>query len=413
MRHDVVGRAMRLIADGTVDREGVNGLAGHLGYSARQIERHLIAEVGAGPLALARAQRAQTARLLIETTALPFIEVAFASGFSSVRQFNDTVRSVFDATPTGLRARVQRGASAALPGALTFRLPYRAPFSPESLFGHLTATAIPGCEEYRDGAYRRTLRLPAGNSIVALSPTPEHVLCQLALDDIRDLPTAIARCRRLLDLDSDPEAVVASLVEDPALSATVTKAPGRRVPGTVDEIELGVRIVLGQQVSTSAARTHAARLVAQHGTPISDPGGGLTHLFPTIDNLASIDPSAFAVPKARQRCLAALISALASGALQIGIDADWERARCQLNAIPGIGPWSIEMIAMRAMGDPDGFPVADMGVRKGAAALGLPGTAAKLARRGLRWRPWRAYAVQYLWAALEHPINQWPPSDQP
>ena len=413
VRRDIVGRAMRLIADGTVDREGVTGLAGRLGYSARQLERHLLAEVGAGPLALARAQRAQTARLLIETTALVFAEVAFASGFSSIRQFNDTVRLVFDATPTSLRARAQRGGSPATPGALTFRLPFRAPFSPESLFGHLAATAIPGCEEYRDGAYRRTFRLPAGNSIVALTPTPDHVVCQLALDDIRDLPTAIARCRRLLDLDSDPEAVVASLTEDPTLSPHIVKAPGRRIPGTVDEIELAVRIVLGQQVSTAAARTHAARLVARHGTPLSDLGGGLTHLFPSIDDLAAIDPSTLGLPKARLRCFAALMASLASGAVQIGVGADWERARRQLGAIPGVGAWTIEMIAMRAMGDPDGFAVTDMGVRKGAATLGLPDTPAQLVRHAQRWRPWRSYAVQYLWAALDHPINQWPPEGQP
>ncbi len=403
---------MRLIADGIVDREGVNGLGRHLGYSTRQVERHLVAEVGAGPLALARAQRAQTARLLIEVTSLPFTEVAFASGFSSVRQFNDTVRSVFDTTPTGLRARTRRSVPEPLPGALVFRLPFRTPFSPESLFGHLMATAIPGCEEYRDGTYRRSLGLPAGNSIVALRPTPEHVLCQLALDDIRDLPTAIARCRRLLDLDSDPEAVMLSLIEDPALSASVGKAPGRRIPGTVDEVELGVRIVLGQQVSTSAARTHAARLVARHGTPISDSGGGLTHLFPGIDRLASIDPSSFALPKARQRCLGALISALASGTVRIGVGDDWERARSQLRTIPGIGSWSSEMIAMRAMGDPDSFPSTDMGVRKGAAGVGLPDSIAELDRRAIGWRPWRAYAVQYLWAALDHPINEWPPAEQ-
>ncbi len=281
MRQDVVGRAMRLIADGMVDREGVTGLARHLGYSTRQLERHLGAEVGAGPLALARAQRAQTARLLIETTGLAFADVAFAAGFSSVRQFNDTVRLVFASTPTSLRSRAQRGGASASPGALTFRLPFRSPFSPENLFGHLIATAVPGCEEYRDGAYRRTLRLPAGSSVVSLRPTPDHVLCQLALDDIRDLPTAMARCRRLLDLDADPEAVVASLSEDPVLRPLVAKAPGRRIPGTVDEVELAVRMVLGQQVSTAAARTHTARLVARHGTPIDDTGGGLTHLFPS------------------------------------------------------------------------------------------------------------------------------------
>ncbi len=410
VRQDLVGRAMRLIADGTVDRVGVTGLATQLGYSTRQLERHLVAEVGAGPLALARAQRAQTARLLIETTGLPFADVAFASGFSSIRQFNDTVRAVFDTTPTGLRSRSTRGGSPARSGALTFRLPFRSPFAPESLFGHLAATAVPGCEEVRDGAYRRTLRLPAGTGIVTLAPTPDHVACQLALDDLRDLSTAIARCRRLLDLDADPEAVVELLAGDPLLGDEVKKAPGRRIPGTVDESELAVRMVLGQQVSTAAAATHAGRMVTRYGTEVADPGGGLTHLFPTISELAELDPATLALPAARRRALMAMVGALVSGDVDLGVGADWVRARRQLAGVTGVGPWTVEMIAMRALGDPDAFPASDMGVRKGAAVLGLPDSDQELVHRAAGWRPWRSYAVQYLWAALGHPINQWPPS---
>ena len=413
VRRDVVGRAMRLIADGTVDRWGVTGLASRLGYSARQLERHLLAEVGAGPLALARAQRAQTARLLIETTGMPFTDVAFAAGFSSIRQFNDTVRSVFEATPTSLRSRAGENGSRPTTGALTFRLPFRAPFSPSSLFGHLAATALPGCEEVRDGTYRRTLRLPCGSGTVALRPTPDHVVCQLTLDDLRDLSTGIARCRRLLDLDADPEAIVDALSEEPALVQEVTKEPGRRIPGTVDESELALRVVLGQQISTAAARTHGARLVARHGTPVRDPGGGLTHLFPSVDQLAHVDPATLALPPARRDCLTALIAALGSGAVEIGVGADWEQARLQLRAIPGVGPWTAEMIAMRALGDPDAFPSSDIGVRKGAGLLGLPLSAPALARHSQTWRPWRSYAVQYLWAATDHPIRQWPPKGTP
>ncbi len=409
VRQDLVGRAMRLIGDGTVDRVGVTGLATQLGYSTRQLERHLIAEVGAGPLALARAQRAQTARLLIETTPLPFADVAFASGFSSIRQFNDTVRAVFDTTPTGLRSRSKRGGSPARPGALTFRLPFRSPFAPESLFGHLAATAVPGCEEVRDGAYRRTLRLPAGTGIVTLTPTSDHVACQLALDDLRDLSTAIARCRRLLDLDADPEAVVELLASDPLLADEVAKAPGRRIPGTVDESELAVRMVLGQQVSTAAAATHAGRLVAQYGTVIADPGGGLTHLFPTPGDLVDLDPATLALPASRRQALLAMVGALVDGDVDLGVGADWVRARQQLTGVTGVGPWTVEMIAMRALGDPDAFPASDMGVRKGATTLGLPDSASGLEGRSAGWRPWRSYAVQYLWGALGHPINQWPP----
>ncbi len=404
---------MRLIADGTVDREGVTGLAARLGYSTRQLERHLVAEVGAGPLALARAQRAQTARLLIETTHLPFADVAFGAGFSSVRQFNDTVRLVFDATPTGLRSRATRRAAPATSGALTFRLPFRAPFCPDNLFGHLVATAIPGCEEYHDGAYRRTLRLPAGFGVVALAPTPDHIVCELTLEDIRDLPTAIARCRRLLDLDADPEAVDASLAEDSALGPLVAKHPGRRIPGTVDSAELAIRMVLGQQVSTAAARTIAARLVEQHGTPISDPGGTLTHLFPSVADLAAMEPDTLGLPAARQRCVAELITALADGTVDLDAGTDWDRARNQLATLAGIGPWTSEMIAMRGFGDPDAFPATDLGVRNAAARLGLPVSPSALAAHAHLWRPWRAYAVQYLWAALDHPINHWPPNAQP
>src|SRR4029078_13724022 len=202
------------------------GLAARVGYTTRQLERLLQAEVGANPLALARAQRTQTAPVLIETTELPVSDVAFAAGFSSIRQFNDTVRAVCDLTPTALRQRARtrfgRGN-----GALSLRLPVRTPFAYEGLFGHLAASAVPGVEEVRDGAYRRTLRLPHGNGIVRLPPHPDHVRCQLVLDDFRDLSTAIARCRRLLDLDADPEAVVDALSADPELTALVAQAPGR------------------------------------------------------------------------------------------------------------------------------------------------------------------------------------------
>lgn len=234
---------MRLIADGTVDREGVTGLAARLGYTTRQLQRITQAELGASPLALARAQRAQTARVLIETTELPFSDVAFASGFASIRQFNDTVRAVCDLTPSELRhkARSRFGPVSAAPGALTLRLPVRAPFAYEGLFGHLAASAAPGIEEVRGDTYRRTLRLPHGHGIVGLRPYPDHVRCELVLDDFRDLAAAIARCRRLLDLDADPEAVVEFLGADADLKAVVAKAPGQRIPRTVDEAELALR----------------------------------------------------------------------------------------------------------------------------------------------------------------------------
>jgi AraC family transcriptional regulator of adaptative response / DNA-3-methyladenine glycosylase II len=411
-RADLVARAMRLIADGVVDRDGVPGLASRLGYSTRQVERQLQAELGAGPLAIARAQRAQTARVLIETSAMPMADLAPAAGFASLRTFNDTIQAVFALSPTELRHRAKNKPTETT-GAISLRLPFRAPLFPDNLFGHLAATAVPGVEEWRDGAYRRTLNLPHGHGVVALRPQPDHVACRLELTDPRDLTTAISRCRRLLDLDADPVAVDALLGEDQDLAPLVLKAPGRRVPRTVDPAEFAVRAVLGQQVSTAAARTHAARLVTAHGVAVDDPGGGLTHLFPEPEALASLDPEKLAMPGTRRKTLITLVNALAAGELDLDIGSDWQRARADLNALPGFGPWTVETIAMRALGDPDAFIPADLGVKLAAAELGLPTAPAALTARAARWRPWRAYAVQHLWATGDHAINRLPGKDLP
>jgi AraC family transcriptional regulator of adaptative response / DNA-3-methyladenine glycosylase II len=404
-RGDLVARAVRLIADGVVDREGVPGLAVRLGYSRRQVERALTTELGAGPLGLARAHRAQTARLLVETTDLGFADVAFAAGFGSVRQFNDTVREVFATTPGDLRARSRR--TEVSRGTTTLRLPFRPPLHPDNLFGHLVATGVPGVEEWRDGAYRRTLRLPHGTGVVALSPAPDHIRCTLSLADLRDLSTAIARCRRLLDLDADPVAVDEALSEDEALEPLVRKAPGRRVPRTVDEHEMALRAVLGQQVSTRAAQTLAGRLVRQLGDEITDPAGGLTHLFPATERLAGLDPEALAMPGSRRRTLLGLARVLADGDLDVSPGADRERVRAGLSALPGIGAWTVETVLMRALGDPDAFLPTDLGVASLAPSAGLP-TGKALVARAERWRPWRAYAVQHIWALGDHPINAMP-----
>ncbi|WP_371668327.1 AlkA N-terminal domain-containing protein [Streptomyces sp. NBC_00289] len=404
-RADLVARAMRLIADGLVDREGVPGLAARLGYSTRQIERQLLAELGAGPLALARAQRAQTARILIETTPLAMADIAFAAGFSAIRTFNDTVREVFALSPSDLRSRAPRRTTGHTPGVLSLRLPFRLPLNPDNLFGHLAATAVPGVEEWRDGSYRRTLRLPYGHGIVALTPRPDHIACRLTLSDLRDLTVAISRCRRMLDLDADPVAVDDQLRADPVLAPLVDKAPGRRVPRTVDEAEFAVRAVLGQQVSTAAARTHAARLVTAHGETVEDPEGGLTHLFPSPEALAAVDPATLAMPATRRTTLTTLIGRLADGTIHLGLEGDWAQTRGQLLALPGFGPWTADVIAMRALGDPDAFLPTDLGIRRAARELGLPSTPAALTARAAAWRPWRAYAVQYLWATDSHPIN--------
>jgi AraC family transcriptional regulator, regulatory protein of adaptative response / DNA-3-methyladenine glycosylase II len=410
-RADVAGRAMRLIADGLVDREGVPGLAAQLGYSVRQLERTLSAEVGAGPIAIARAQRAQTARVLIETTALPMTDVAFAAGFSSIRQFNDTVQAVFASSPSQLRARVA-GSSREESGAATdlvLRLPFRQPMCPDNLFGHLAATAVQGVEEVCGSTYRRTLDLAHGPGIVELTPTPEHIVCRAILPDLRDLTAAIARCRWLLDLDADPVAIDRHLGSDPSLRPIIRKSPGRRVPRCVDADEMAVRVVLGQQVSTAAARTHASRLVRDHGRALPTRRGGLTHLFPSSETLVRADVG---LPGTRRRALIALVTALADRQLAIGPGCDRTQATAGLCDLPGIGPWTTQMIAMRALGDPDAFPASDLGVLRGAEALGIAATPTALGRYSTAWQPWRAYAVQYLWSATDHPINRWPTDGQ-
>ena len=392
-RDDLIGRAMRLIADGVVDREGVGGLARRLGYSERHVHRALADAVGAGPLALARAQRAQTARILLETTALPAIDIATAAGFASVRQFNATIREVFALTPTEIRAK-KRGQTPIL------QLPVRAPFAGDALLEFLRRRLVPGVEEVVDGAYVRSLRLPHGNGVVELRPAADHVAAQLWLDDLRDTAAAVARSRALLDLDADPEAVDAALGDDRLLGPLVRSCPGRRVPGAVDGDELAVRAVLGQQISLAGAATLAARLTAAHGEPLARPLGGVTHSFPTADALAAADPDRWPLPRSRRRALAALSTALARRDVSLDGGAEREVARGRLAALPGIGRWTVEYIAMRALRDPDAFPSSDLGVRHALERLGEDGRAAAAERAAAPWRPYRAYAVQHLWASL-------------
>jgi AraC family transcriptional regulator, regulatory protein of adaptative response / DNA-3-methyladenine glycosylase II len=401
LRADLVGRAMRLIADGVVDREGVGGLAERLGYTKRHIHRELVAVVGAGPLALARAQRAQTARILLETTSLPATEVCFAAGFQSVRQFNATVQEVFASTPTGLRARARKYGRPEDSGMLSLRLPYRAPFDGVGTVTFLARRAVPGVEEVIDGAYRRSLRLPHGLGAVELRPADGYVQARYRLDDLRDLSPAIQRSRTLLDLDSDPQSVSEALRHDRVLGRLVRETPGRRVVGTVDGAELVVRAVLGQQVALRAASTLAARLVARYGEELQRPLGAVTHAFPTPSALAEDSGQGVAVPTSRQRALTAVVSALASGELVIDAGADRAEARRRLLALPGVGSWTAEYVAMRAMRDPDAFIAGDLGVRRELEALGRDATPAAAARLAERWRPYRSYAVQHLWASLE------------
>lgn len=403
VRSDTVARAMRLIGDGTVDRDGVVGLATRLGYSERQLHRLLTAEVGAGAQALARAQRAHTARILVETTAMPFAEVAFAAGFASIRQFNDTVRAVFAATPRELRTAAERPAGRrAAPGTLTVRLAVRPPFDGAGLIRMLAGKAVPGLESVDPGSVRptyvRALLLPHGEGMAALTPAADHVTCRLSLADPRDVVPAVARARRLLDLDADSAAVDDVLAADPLLAPLVAAWPGVRVPGAVDGFEMAVRAVVGQQVSVAGARTVTARLVRTYGKPVTAPDQTrVTHHFPTPEALAAADPAALPMPRARGRTLVALATAVADGAVDLDVGADREETTAALLRLPGIGPWTADYVRMRALGDPDVGLVTDLGVRRGLARLGAAGDLQAAARRASTWRPWRSYAVMHLW----------------
>ncbi|HEU4480832.1 MAG TPA: AlkA N-terminal domain-containing protein [Actinomycetota bacterium] len=397
LRADLVGRAMRLIADGVVDREGVGGLARRLHFSERHLHRQLLAELGAGPQAIARAHRAQTARLLIETTGLTFSEIAFASGFASIRQFNDTVRAVFASTPSELRSKTRRG-NADGAGTISLRLPFRAPFDGSSLLAFLGTRAVPGVEAYDGITYRRTLRLPHNDGIVELSSAPDHVVCRLRLGDLRDLAAAVQRCRRLLDLDADPIAIDEALGADPLLKRSVLRSPGIRVPGTVDGEEIAFRAVLGQQVSVRGARTLAGRLVSAFGKPITTPSGPLTHVFPEADALAEADLGQIGMPAGRRAALNALATMLASGRLTLDPGADRSEARAGLLSLKGIGPWTASYVEMRALRDPDAFLPTDLGVRRALERSGAGVDAETLSQR---WRPWRSYALQHLWRTLD------------
>lgn len=456
--HDLSARAMRLVADGVVDREGVDGLAARLGYTPRHVHRVLVAELGAGPVALARALRAQTARALLTGTDLRLADVAFAAGFGSVRQFNDTVVEVFDTTPSELRRRARpgtdrsatarragtRGAADVRPGALEalpddgtlavldLTLPLREPYDARGVFAFLAARAVDGVE-VADLAgpslsYARTLALPHGPGAfrATYGPLPDaaradgssadagprgatrpadrarhgrprfHV--ELELATVADLPAAIARVRRLFDLDADPEAVDAALVADPSLEASVAATPGVRVPGAVDATEILVRALVGQQISVAAARTHLSRLAAALGTPFASRFGP-TRLFPTADRIAADGAEHVRGPARRTAAILGAARALADGDLALSPADDPATQRAALEALPGVGPWTAGYVAMRVLHDPDVLLDGDLALRAGAAALGLPDDRRALVAHAERWAPWRSYAAMHLWRA--------------
>ncbi|GAA2332092.1 AlkA N-terminal domain-containing protein [Saccharopolyspora halophila] len=399
LRADLAGRAMRLIGDGVVDREGVRGLAEQLGYSERQLTRVLTAELGAGPLGLARANRAHSARILIETTAIALTDVAFAAGFTSLRQFNDTIREVFDDTPSRMRAKAHRKVPNGS-GAVRLRLPFRRPCDADGVLRFLGRRALAGLEDVSDG-YSRALRLAHGPGIATLRPATDHVACTLRLTDLRDLGSAVSRLRRLLDLDADPIAVAEVLGADPALRGAVASRPGIRVPGAVDGLETAVRAVIGQQVSVAAARRTTEDLVAALGEPLPRPAGAVTTLFPSAEALAESDVPG---PRRRADTVRAVAAAVAEGRLALHPGRDEAELRAELERIPGIGPWTSGYVAMRVLGAPDVLLTGDLVLRRGAQRLGI--RPEELPARGERWSPWRSYAGVLLWQVADPAVSR-------
>ncbi|MFR9750982.1 Ada metal-binding domain-containing protein [Nocardia sp. 004] len=426
---DLAARAMRLIGDGVIERGGVSALAGALGYSQRQLTRVLSTELGAGPLALARANRAHTARLLIQTTTMSMSDIAFAAGFASIRQFNDTVREVFAVSPSTMRAEARR-AKSGVPaptgaGRLTLRLPYREPLDQAWLEWFLSAHLVPGMELWEDHAYTRNLRTPHGHATARLSFQHRHVRAELSLHDMRDLAPTVSRLRHLLDLDADPvgiDAVLGSAYtwsepvpppqpnshigyppdtdtsQAPAAIPDLDHSdprrpafrPGIRVPGCLDGAELLLRTMIGQQISVSAAATHTARLVEALGTRVTGP---LPLLFPTPESIAAHGAEVLTGPARRIRAITAAAEALACGALNLHQGRTATELRNELLALDGVGPWTADYVTMRLLADPDILLGTDLVVRRGATLLGidLSDTA--------RWAPWRSYLSMRLWQA--------------
>ncbi|MGW6623017.1 AlkA N-terminal domain-containing protein [Nocardia sp. NPDC055002] len=397
VRADLAARAMRLIGDGVIERGGVPGLAATLGYSQRQLTRVLTTELGAGPLALARAHRAHTARLLIQTTEMPMSDIAFAAGFASIRQFNDTVREVFAVSPTTMRTELRRSPRADVvapgtPGLLTLRLPYREPLDTGWLTWFLSAHAVAGTEQWEDGVYTRGLRTPHGHATVRLSFQPGHVRAELALRDMRDLAPTVARVRRLLDLDADPLGIDAALGIDATAGADFT--PGIRVPGCLDGSELLLCTMIGQQISVRAAGTHVARLVDALGEPIEGP---VPRLFPTAEAVAEHGAEVLTGPARRVAAIVSAARALADGELVLHSGRTADDLRRDLLALDGVGPWTADYVTMRSLADPDILLDTDLVVRQGAARAGID------LGDTTRWAPWRSYLSMHLWkTALEH-----------
>jgi AraC family transcriptional regulator of adaptative response / DNA-3-methyladenine glycosylase II len=390
--------ALARIDAGELNDGSVDGLAGRLGVSARHLRRALEAELGATPIELAQTRRLALAKQLLQDTALPPAEVAFAAGFASVRRFNALVQERFGRPPSALRREAGEVAGG---DAIDLRLDYRPPLDWPALLGFLRGRAVAGVEHVADdGGYTRAVALGDRLGWLRVEPDPARpaLRVRVSLSLAPHLMPIVARLRGLFDLDAHPEAIAAHLRREPVLRDSIAARPGLRVPGAFDGFELAARAVLGQQVSVRAATTLCARLVARFGRPVPKLLPGLTAVFPApavLAGAAIADVRAIGLPEQRARTLVALAGAVAEGRLDLSLGADPERAVAALEALPGIGPWTAQYVAMRALRWPDAFPGGDLVVRR---ALDVTTTRAAEARTAA-WRPWRAYGVLHLWSS--------------
>jgi AraC family transcriptional regulator of adaptative response / DNA-3-methyladenine glycosylase II len=402
---NTVSRALALIAEGGLDggEAGVDALAERLGLGGRQLRRLFKQHLGASPVAVAQTRRVLLAKQLIQETSLPMTEVALAAGFGSIRRFNETFRQLYGRAPGALRTARVAGAASAAEG-VTLRLRYRPPYDWDAMRDHLAARAVPGVEQVVDDVYRRTAVEDGQAGLVEVRHDPHRhgLLVTARIASVRALPAVLARVRRVFDVGADIEAIAAHLARDPLLAPLVARRPGLRAPGAWEGFELAVRAVLGQQVTVAAARTLAGRLVALCGERLADTAGAagaLTHAFPSAERVAQADLAPLGMPAARRRTLQALARASAADPHLFRPLGTTEEAIARLRAIPGVGEWTAQYIALRALRETDAFPASDLGLLRGASRGARRPTPELLLRRSEPWRPWRAYAAQHLWTA--------------
>ncbi len=385
-RDDLATRALRLIEDGVVDRVGVCGLADELATSVRQLNRAVVAELGAPPLEIARSRRAHNARILIETTDLTFADIAFAAGFGSIRQFNDTIRAVYDSTPSGLRKTGDDVLSTA-PGSIALRLPLRTPFDSAHIFGFLSTRAVDTVETGDEAHYERWMTAAGGPAHVQLEPSDDHISARLSLTEPSDLASVVNRCRRMLDLDADSETIDDHLGSDPVLGPLVTRRPGLRSPGTIDPFEAAVRAIVGQQVTVAGSIRTLEAIAEKFGEPIGDED---RRLFPSPGALADCDPASLPVPAGRANAIRILARAVHDGTIDLGIGVDPGELDEALRSVRGVGPWTSSYVRMRGLCDPDVYLAGDLVVERAASRFDQRPDPT-------RWAPWRSYATHHLW----------------